>query len=129
MIIENSKDYYGFLNGLDIVAAGKITEDMRKDAIDNINDIVIASEVVEEIIRREGEFFTGKEAQAIAPWELKHLDVFYARYKYLDNEPRPENPDFHDYDWCILSIPQYMYGIYLQKKIKAGELSLENFQR
>lgn len=128
MIIENCKDYYGFLNGFDIVAAGKLTEDLRAEALDEINDVTIAGNVVEEIIRRNGEFFTGKEASAIAPWNITQLDVFYARYKYYDHEKRPENPDFHDYDWCILSIPQYMYGIYLKRKLEAGELTLKDFQ-
>lgn len=128
MIIENCKDYYGFLNGFDIVAAGKLTEDLRAEALDAINNITIAGNVVEEIIRRNGEFFTGKEASAIAPWNITQLDVFYARYKYYDHEERPENPDFQDYDWCILSIPQYMYGIYLKKKLEAGELTLKDFQ-
>lgn len=122
MIIENSKDYYGFLNGYDIIDAAKLTEELRKPSLENINDVTIASDVVEEVIRRDGDFFTGTEAKPIAPWDIKYTNVYFARYKFYDDEPRPVNPAYHTYDWIPLLVAQYMYGKYLTDKVNYYDL-------
>lgn len=125
MTINNCQDFHGFLNGLDIVRAGKIAEAMTTRASEPVGEYTTIYETTEEIIRRGGTFLTGREAKPLAPWEIKHMDVYFARYKYLPDEPRPENPDWGDYQWQALDTLQYIYGTYLEKKIRDGSVAID----
>lgn len=129
MIIKDDNEFYGFLNGIDIIAAGKMTETLRAKSVCCIRENDTNAEVVEEVVRRGGTFFDGIETKKIAPWTPMYTDVYSARYKYLDGETRPVNPAYADFDWCVLGPVQYMYGNYLQEEIAKGRLSAEDIVR
>lgn len=125
----NDTEFYGFLNDVDIIDAGKITESLRKEAICKIHNDDTAASVVEEIVRRSGTFYDGIETKKLAPWHPLYTDVYSAKYGYLDGETKPVNPELSDFDWCVLSPIQYMYGRYLTEKIKNGDLSVNDITR
>ena len=128
MIIKDD-EFYGFLNGVDIIAAGKITEKLRDKSVSKIYEDDTNAEVVEEVVRRGGTFFDGIETKKIAPWAPMYTDVYSARFGYLEGETRPVNPALADFDWCVLGPVQYMYGKYLQAMIEKGELSVKDVVR
>lgn len=124
LIIENDTEFYGFLSGVDIITAAKVTELLRAPASCAIHENDRGRDVTEEIVRRNGTFYTGTEARLIVPWTMTSTDVCVASCGYLDGEPRPANPAFAEKDWIPLNIGQYMYGKYLQTKIEKGELNV-----
>ena len=85
----------------------------------------IKTNVVEEIVRRGGTFYTGTEAKPIVPWDMVYTDVCAASCKWLDGESRPKNPAYAEQNWLLVDIAQYMYGKYLQAKISEGTLGIE----
>lgn len=129
LIIEKDTEFYGFLTGADIVTAAKIVEFLRAKAVCAIHENDTERDVVEEIVRRGGTFYTGTEAKPIVPWNMYYTDVCAASCKWLDDEPRPKNPAYAECNWLVIDIAQYMYGKYLQTKIERGELSVEDLIR
>lgn len=121
----NDAEFYGFLNDMDIIAAGKTTEILRSEPKSKIYENDTNASVVEEIVRREGIFYNGIETKEFAPWNNPYTDVYSAKFGYLENEPRPVNPNYAEYDWCVLNPIQYMYGKYLQNEIANGRLSID----
>lgn len=121
----NDTEFYGFLNSMDIIAAGKVTELLRNDPKCKIYENDTNASVVEEIVRRGGTFYDGIETKKFAPWDHPYTDVYSAKFGYLDGEPRPVNPNYAEYDWCLLNPIQYMYGKYLQEEIANGNLSTD----
>jgi len=129
MIIENCTDYYGFLNGLDIVTAGKLVEQLQEPLSDKhaFKGCNVASEIIEEIMRHPNvEILSGTEAAKIAPWTITYTDINYMRFGYLPDEPRPEDPAYAEYDWYIPTLIQYTYAKYLLRIIKEGYLKAED---
>lgn len=129
MIIENCSDYYGFLNGFDIVTAGKITEQLQEHIPVEyaFRGCTVASEIIEEIMRRPNvEILSGSEAKKIAPWKITQTSINYIRFGYLPEDSRPTDPGYADYDWFIPSYAQYVYACYLLNLIKEGYLKAED---
>lgn len=129
MIIQNDNEFYGFLNGIDIIAAGKMTETLRTKSVCSIHENDTNADVVEEVVRRGGTFFDGIETKKVAPWTPMYTDVYSARFNYLESETRPVNPAYADFDWCVMGPVQYMYGKYLQEEIAAGRLSANDIKK
>ncbi|MBQ8780695.1 MAG: hypothetical protein IJZ72_03355 [Oscillospiraceae bacterium] len=128
MIIENCGDYYGILNGLDIVTAGKFVEKLRAEVPEKyaFKGLTVGSEIIEEIMRHpEVEILSGEEAAKTAPWEITYKDINYIRFKYLPDEPVPDDPAYAEYDWYIPTLAQYAYACYLKRNIDAGLITLD----
>ncbi len=100
IIIENDTEFYGFLTGSDIMTAAEVVRYLRIKAKCHIHNGDLERDVVEEIVRRGGTFYTGTEA-------------------------KPKNPAYAECNWLVIDIAQYMYGMYLQQKIEKGELTIE----
>ncbi|MBQ8904690.1 MAG: hypothetical protein IJY73_10500 [Oscillospiraceae bacterium] len=127
MIIENCTDYYGFLNGVDIVTAGKLVEKLQAEMPEKyaFKGLTVGSEIIEEIMRHPGvEILPGEEAAKVAPWEINYKDINYIRFKYLPDEPIPDDPGYAEYDWYIPTFEQYAYACYLKRNIDAGLITL-----
>lgn len=116
-------EFYGFGVDADSKTAAVIIDYLYRKASDCIYKNDTGAEVVEEIIRRGGEFFDNIETRQLAPWETKYNDICSARFRYRNGEKRSPNPGYAAQDWVILSIPQFQYGLYLQKKIAEGTLT------
>lgn len=125
IIIENDTEFYGFLTGADLMTAAKAARFLRSKAECFINDGDLERDVVEEIVRRGGTFYTGTEAKPIVPWDMVYTDVCAASCKWLDGESRSKNPAYAEQNWLLVDIAQYMYGKYLQAKISEGTLGIE----
>ncbi len=125
IIIENDTEFYGFLTGSDIMTAAEVVRYLRTKAKCPIHNGDLERDVVEEIVRRGGTFYTGKEAKPIVPWDMIYTDVCAASCKWLDGETKPKNPAYAECNWLVIDIAQYMYGMYLQQKIEKGELTIE----
>lgn len=129
MIIENSTDYFGFLNGLDIVTAGKLVEKLQEHLPDKyaFRGCTVASDIIEEIMRRPNvEILSGTEAAKIAPWKISQTTINYIRFGYLPDDSRSEDPAYAEYDWFIPSLAQYAYARYLLRIMKEGYLKVED---
>lgn len=126
LIIEHDNEFHGFLTNADIMTAAEVTRYLRSKAICAIYDGDLECEVVEEIVRRGGTFYTGTEAKPIVPWNMIYTDICAASCKWLDGEVKPKNPAYAECNWLVIDIAQYMYGRYLQTKIERGELSVED---
>ena len=124
LTITNDTEFYGFLNDLDVINAGKIAEILRSEADSEIYENDTQKNVVEEVVRRKGVIFTGLEAKKIAPWTIVHTQFYFARFEYLENETRPVDTAFADYDWVLLNGIQYRYAKYLKDKLEKGELKI-----
>lgn len=126
----NKNNYYGLLEEYKDLAewAKKDLDSGTKYAMSIQNGVHITNtaEIVEEIVRRRGEFYKAGDAIDIIPFEIKHPEVYVARYKYRDGEIPPRNPAYHEFDWITLSRPQYLYGMYLTNLIKLGKLAIED---
>lgn len=129
LIIEHDTEFHGFLTGSDVVTAAEVVRYLRTTAVCAIHDGDLECEVVEEIVRRGGTFYTGTEAKPIVPWNMIYTDVCAASCRWLDDEPRPKNPAYAECNWLLIDIAQYMYGKYLQTKIERGELSVEDIKK
>lgn len=128
LIIEHDTEFHGFLTGADVMTAARIVESLRAEAICAIHSGELECEVVEEIVRREGTFYTGTEAKPLVPWDMIYTNLCAASCKWLDDEPRPKSPAFAECNWLVIDPAQYMYGKYLQTKIERGELSIEDIK-
>ena len=122
VMTASGNDFFGFLIGQDVELVKIATEYFNEEAQSEIYPNDTTQAVVEEVILRDGEFFTGLEAKEIAPWEIQHTNLCFARFKYLDNEERPIESGWADYDWVALSPLQHRYGIYLQEALAAGKI-------
>lgn len=125
IIIENDTEFYGFLTGADLKTAARIVESLRNEAVCYIHKGDLERDVVEEIVRRGGTFYTGTEAKHLVPWDMIYTNLCAASCKWLDDEPRPKSPAFAECNWLIIDPAQYMYGKYLQAKIADGSLKIE----
>lgn len=121
--ITNDTEFYGFLNGMDIIVAGKITEILRSPAVCAIYENDTFASVVEEIIRRHGTFYTGVEAKKIAPWNIMNTCIYAAKFHYIESDTKSTNPAYEDFDWCVLDNIQYAYGMHLDKLFNDGTLT------
>lgn len=126
LIIENDTEFYGFLTGLDIENAAKAVKFLRSKALCCIHEGDLERDVVEEIVRRGGTFYTGTEAKPIVPWNMIYTDVCAASCKWLEGEEKPKNPAYAECNWLVVDIVQYAYGMYLQQKIEKGELTIDD---
>lgn len=124
MINSSDTSYFGFLNTIDPAVRDRAVRCLSGKSIDHIGNHIIASDVVEEIVRRKGKFYTAKEARAVAPFTIEHNDTFCASFHYLEGEKRPPNPAYANQDWIALVVTQYCYGIYLTEMISKGILSV-----
>ena len=119
-------EFYGFGAG----QKGCVEEQLRKFLEGNYGNHIYendtGAEVVEEIIRRGGEFFDGPEADKIVPFEKTDGTIPVARYKYLDGEARPSKITYAIYNYAVISFVQYEYGLYLQELIRDGDLKPED---
>lgn len=122
LVITNDTEFYGFLNGMDIIDAGKVAEILRSQAMCAIYENDTRQNVVDEIISREGVFYTGLEAKYLAPWVITNTQLYFAKFKFNENEPRPTNPAYGDYNWVILDGIQFQYAKYIESKIQNNEL-------
>lgn len=122
-----TNEFYGFNKNFDENNTAKLHDLLCCESSCPIYEHDTDKEVVEEIVRREGTFYTGPEARSIIPWKQKN-DVCVAKIKYLDTEIRPQNPGFAECDWIVLNPLQYVYGVYLQKQIADGKLTLEDIK-
>ena len=128
MIMEICADYYGFLNGLEISVAEKFDRKLKEELPEKygLNGYTVGSEIIEEIMRHPGvEILSGEKAAEVAPWEIKHKDINYIRFKYLPHEPRPADPAYAEYDWYIPNLAQYIYACYLKRKLDAGLITIK----
>lgn len=116
-------EFYGFGVGADPKTAAVIIDYLCRKASDCIYENDTGAEVVEEIIRRGGEFFDNVETRRLAPWKTEYNDICSARFRYRNGEKRPSHPVYAVQDWVVLTIPQFQYGLYLQKKIAEGSLT------
>lgn len=74
IIIENDTEFYGFLTGSDIMTAAEVVRYLRIKAKCHIHNGDLERDVVEEIVRRGGTFYTGTEAKPIVPWDMIYTD-------------------------------------------------------
>lgn len=123
LIVEHDTEFHGFLTGSDIITAAKVAEMLRSKASCAIHEDDLERDVVEEIVRRDGTFYTGTEAKPIVPWNMIYTDVCAASCKWLDDESRPKNPAYAECNWLVLDVAQYMYGKFLQAQIEKGVLT------
>lgn len=121
--------FYGFIETLDPATQNHARRKLSDVSIDKIENHTIAGDVVEEIVRRGGQFYTAKEARPIAPFTIKHDDTFCASFRYLDNETKPPNPAYAEKDWCALTVIQYCYGMYLTDLISTDKLTINDLIR
>ena len=115
--------YFGILDSIDPEKREMVAGKLSGRSISPLVNHIIASDVVEEIVRRGGRFYTADEARNVAPFRILHNDVFCASYKHLPGEPVPANPAYAETDWIAITIWQYCYGVYLTKLIKNGTLT------
>lgn len=120
--------FFGFLDNMPEPVRGTVLQTLTSKSMDTLPNHTIGSDVVEEIIRRGGTFYTAEEAKYHAPFPIDYDDVFFASFKFLDDEPRPANPNYGDLNWCVLHIHQYCYGVYLVNAINDGKLTLEDIK-
>ena len=126
---ENLKtQYFGFLDGVHPTLKEFALEFLTEKRSSITAGYSIASDIVEEIVRRNGDLYTAAEARPIAPFEIKYDDIFLASFGYLQGEPKPPNPAYAQRDWCILSVYEYSYGMYLKKLISEGKLTMEELE-
>lgn len=118
-------NYYGFTDGLHPEIKKRVIKCLSGRSIDSVGKHTIASDVVEELVRRGSKFYTAQEARPVAPFNIKYDDTFCASYRRLENEPIPTNPAFAEKDWCVLVVTQYCYGIYLSKLVNEGRLTID----
>lgn len=123
-----NKEFYGFADNITVTTLDKLREMLTCEASNKIYVGDTLTDVVEEVVRREGTFYTGVEAKPLVPWKMTYTDVCVAKIKYLDTETRPQNPGFAEFDWILLHEIQYEYGVYLQQQISASNLKLEDIK-
>ena len=117
--------YFGFLEGINPKLKERAKRKLTGTSICKLGTHTIAGDVVEEIVRRGGVFYTADEARSISPFIIEYDDVFCACFRYLDNE---KAPDTSECGWCALTVYQYSYGIYLQKLIANGTISISDLE-
>lgn len=113
---DNKAPYFGFLDGVHPTLKERAVRNLSGASIDKIGSYTVASDVVEEIVRLGGAFYTSDEIQSDVPFELKYDDVFYASFKCGDS---------YRLHWCCLTVYQYSYGVYLTRLISEGRLTVE----
>lgn len=129
------KELYGFLETLKPeqhdMAIEHLTEDIDTFPI-CLEYARTRKDIVEEIIKRNGNFYTGPEAieNGIPRYENDngHRGFFLASYKYRDGDALPANPAFRETGWTVISIVQYYYGKYLLDQINKKNLKIEDLQ-
>lgn len=126
---DNPKSpYFGFLEGVHPNLKEFALQFLTEKRSNKTAGFSVASDIVEEIVRRDGDLYTAAEARQTAPFEIKHEDVFFASFGYLEGEPKPPNPDYAQRDWCCLSVYEYSYGMYLKNLIAEGKLTKEELE-
>lgn len=126
---ENPKTlYFGFLDGVHPTLKEFALEFLTEKRSNKTAGFIVASDIVEEVVRRDGDLYTAAEARKTAPFEIKHDDVFFASFGYLEGEPKPPNPAYAQRDWYVLSVYEYSYGMYLKKLIAEGKLTKEELE-
>lgn len=128
MKYKHNTPYFGFLEGISPRLEERAKRKLTGTSICRIGTHTIASDVVEEIVRRGGVFYTADEARGIAPFNIRYDDVFCASFRYLDNENDPSDTCASECGWCALTVYQYSYGIYLQKLIANGTISISDLE-
>ncbi len=123
-MFNKNAPYFGILNDIDPEKRETVIDKLSGRSISPLVDHTIASDVVEEIVRRGGRFYTADEARQAAPFRILHNDVFCASYKHLPGEPIPSNPAYAETDWIAITIWQYCYGMYLTGLLNKGTLTL-----
>lgn len=129
------KELYGFLETLEPeqhdMAIEHLTEttDMIPECLEYVRT---RKDIVEEIIKRDGKFYTGPEAIENGIPRYKgdngHRGFFLASYKHRDGDILPANPAYRETDWGVISIVQYYYGKYLLDQISKNNLKIEDLQ-
>ena len=125
---KHNTPYFGFLEGINPKLKERAKRKLTGTSVCRIGTHTIAGDVVEEIVRRGGVFYTADEARGIAPISIEYDDVFCASFRYLDNEYDPSAACSSAYGWCALTVYQYSYGIYLKKLIANGTISISDLK-
>ena len=121
----NNDDFYGFLEELDEATAEQITEHLLSSAVAPIYDGDTKGQVVEEIIFRGGNLYTGAEAKEAVPWVVKNdTKICAASFPYREGETRKKAQGYEEHDWRVLDDIQYMYGKHLLQLVAEGKLSI-----
>lgn len=120
--------YFGFLNGVHPTLQDRAKRYLSGTSIEKIASHTIASDVVEEIVRRDGTFYTADEARAVAPFEIMYDDIFCASFRYIDGDSKPPNPAYSERNWCCLTVYQYSYGVYLTRLIAESKLTMDELK-
>jgi len=116
IVIEESR-FYDYLVGKPLSLAMDIINHLNESATIELRGGFWSNvSIVEEIIRRNGEFLTGYEAAALSPCFDINPDLYYARWKRRTGDPQPKNPEkFGLYDWTVIDPIQYEYGQQIEK--------------
>lgn len=126
---KSNAPYFGFLESVSPRIKKRAGRRLSGTSICRIGTHIIASDVVEEIVKRGGTFYTADEARSIAPFSIMYDDVFVASFKNPDSEPAPPGISVSGFSWCALTVYQYSYGIYLQKLIRNGTITLSDLEK
>ena len=121
----NNDSFYGFVEELDEATAEQITEHLLSDAIAPIYDGDNKGQVVEEIIFRGGNLYTGTEAKEAVPWVVNDTKICAAKFPYREGEIRKQAQGYEEYDWRVLDDIQYMYGKHLLQLVAEGKLTVQ----
>lgn len=124
--------FFGFIESLAPAMRDRAIRCLNSTSIDSVGEFVTAGDVVEEIVRRGGTFYTAEEARPIAPFTIKRDDTFCASFPYIKGERIPPNPAYAKRNWCALIVTQYCYGVYLtnlisERKISIDEITIKSY--
>ncbi|MCR5168611.1 MAG: hypothetical protein K6C13_15570 [Oscillospiraceae bacterium] len=124
--VNNNYEFYGFETAFTGKNNDTVVDFLRSKPYMEIYENDSRAEVVEEIVRRNGEFYDYQNAKDLTPWKLTETEMCFARFGYLPDETRPPNPGYAEYDWVVLNPIQFLYGVFLQQMIAQGSLRIEN---
>lgn len=113
--------YFGFLETVEPHLRAKVDRCLSGESIGKIENHIIGSDVVEEIIRRNGRFYTANEARKVAPFVIENDDSFFASFPYKEGDTAT-SPD--GTRWRGLVVSQYCYGLYLQNLLAEGKITI-----
>lgn len=120
-----NKPYFGFLETLDPQARAKAVRHLAGNSISQIEQHTIGSDVVEEIIRRHGDFYTADEARKLNLFTVEHDDSFFARFPFIEGDTAT-GPD--GIRWRSITVIQYCYGIYLRNLLVSGKIAVDEIK-
>lgn len=121
--------YFGFLEDLNPILRERAIRNLSAAAIDKIGAYSIGSDVVEEIVRLGGSFYTSDEASPSLPFSVGSDDIFFARVSRSDTIAEQHNPADSETDWRCLTVYQYAYRLYLKRLLAEGKLRKEELEK